>query len=141
MKKLSILFVAVLALGISFVSCSKDDDNEAPGAIEGKWNYSKIQTTAAGINSPEIDYPNTPGCSKDFIELKTGGVANEGTYESAKCELNLDVTTWKKDGNKLTIVGDEVYEIVSVTNTTLKLKYSYTESGQTFAFTIILVRA
>jgi hypothetical protein len=141
MKKLSVLFVAVLALGISFVSCSKDDDNEAAGAIEGKWNYSKIQTTAAGQTSPEIDYPNTPGCNKDYIELKTGGVANGGTYEGTKCELDLDVTTWKKDGNKLTIVGDEVYEIVSVTNTTLKLKYSYTEAGQTFSFTIILLRA
>jgi hypothetical protein len=141
MKKLSILFVAVLALGISFVSCSKDDDNETSGSIEGKWNHSKVQSTIDGKVLPETDYENEPGCNKDFLELKTDGVSKSGFYEGKDCTLDLDVSTWKKDGNKLTIVGDEVYEIVSVTNTTLKLKWDYKESGVVYSMVFTLLRA
>jgi hypothetical protein len=141
MKKLSVLFVAIMALGMSFTSCSKDDDETTSASIEGKWNYSKVQTTLAGQAIPEQDYPSTPGCSKDYLEFKADGVANLGYYEDSACKLDLETTKWTKDGNKLTIVSDEVYEIVSITNTILKIKYTYSEGGVSYSVTLTLVRA
>ncbi|WP_268845978.1 lipocalin family protein [Flavobacterium aestivum] len=142
MKKLSVLFVSVLALGMSFVSCSKDDDKEA--SIEGKWNYSTAAITTNGIEVPFNDYiDNQANCAKDYLELKTAGVANSGEY-SSDCKLTVDTGTWKKDGNKLTVVSDgesTSFEVVSVTDSTLKLKVSYSEGGVALTVIVTLVKA
>jgi hypothetical protein len=136
MKKLSILFLSVLALGMAVVSCSSDDDNKAEASIEGKWNLSKMSYTAQGVTSPETDnWDNTPGCTKNYLEIKTGGVAVYGEYEGTDCTLSTETGTWSKDGNKITIkFGDdtEVFELISVTDSGLTLRYTFTESGQSF---------
>ncbi|TRX37366.1 lipocalin family protein [Flavobacterium sp. ZT3R18] len=135
MKKLSILFVSVLALGMSFVSCSKDDDT-AEASIEGKWNLSKMSMTANGVTSKEEDNPeNTVGCTKNYLEIKTGGVVVYGDYEGSACTLSKETGTWSKEGNKITIklgTDTDIYEIVSVTDSGLTLRYTLTLSGQSF---------
>jgi hypothetical protein len=135
MKKLSILFVSVLALGLSLVSCSKDDD-KAEASIEGKWNLSKMSITANGVTSPEKDNSeNTVGCTKNYLEIKTGGIAVYGAYEGSDCALSKETGTWSKEGNKITIklgTDTDIYEIVSVTDSGLTLRYTLTESGLSF---------
>ena len=128
MSKLSVLFVAALALGMSFASCNKDDDN-ASAAIEGKWYFSKFAYTIGTTAIPETDYPNACSSKKDFIELKTGAVSIEGFYNSG-CVLDQSTSTWSKSGNTLVLDG-ESFEILSLTDTTIKVKQSYTEEGET----------
>ena len=131
MKKLSVLFVAVLALGMSFVSCDKDDDN---AGIEGKWYFSKIATTVGTVVTPEIDFDHSCNTKKDFIEFKTGGVAIGGYYDS-ECVLDQNTLTWSKSGNTL-VIDNENVEILTLTNSTLKLKSLYTDLDET-GFTVI----
>jgi hypothetical protein len=144
MKKLSILFLSVLALGMTVVSCSKDDDNEAAASIEGKWNVSKMSITGLGLPAQEIDNPeNAPGCNKNYLEIKTGGVAIEGTYEGTACKLSTVTGTWVKDGNKITIklgADTEVFDVVSVTSSGMTLGTTYTESGITMTVNTIFTR-
>lgn len=144
MKKLSVLFVSVLALGMSFVSCSKDDDNEVAASVEGKWNYTSAAIVANGLEVPFNDFiENQASCAKDYIELKTAGVANSGEYDS-DCKLTVETGTWTKKDNTLTIVSDGEsvpYEVVSVTNSTMKLKISYNEGGIALTVVVTLAKA
>ena len=144
MKKLSILFVAILALGMSFTSCSKDDDETTSAPIEGKWNLSKMSYTEKGVTSPETDnWNNTVGCTKNYLEIKTGGIAVYGAYDGSDCALSTETGTWSKDGNKITIkygTDIEVYELISVTNSGLTLRYTFTESGQSFTINDIYTK-
>lgn len=121
MKKLSILFVSVLALGMSFVSCSKDD---AEASVEGKWNYTSAVRIVDGNEVPLDDFINNEvGCAKNYIELKTAGVANFGKYNS-DCKLTLETGSWSKKENTLTITRNGVSrstDIVSVTDSTMRI--------------------
>ncbi len=141
MKKLSILFVSVLALGLSFTSCSKDDDNNSTSAsVEGKWSFSKESVEFPGQPAIENDYDSeNPTCGKDFVEFKANGVANFGYY-SSDCKVVNEPTTWKQDGNKLTI-DDETAEIVSNSGSVLKIKSTYTEDNKTITIVTTLVKA
>lgn len=134
MRKVSILFVSALALSMAFTSCSNDDDSppSAPPSVEGKWNFSKISETVNGVTSPEVDYDHEPGCIKDYIELKAGGVFNEASYSGSNCALDLSTGTWSKSGNIITITLGGVVasgEVVSVSSSVLKVKFS--ETGTT----------
>lgn len=144
MKKLSILFLSVLTLGMAVVSCSKDDDNESSASIEGKWNVSKMSIASPGMPTQEIDNPeNAPGCNKNYLEIKTGGVAVEGTYEGTACTLSTETGTWSKDGNKVTFKfgsDTEVFDVVSVTSSSMTLGITYTESGITITANTIFTR-
>jgi hypothetical protein len=143
MKKLSVLFLSVLALGMSVVSCSSDDD-KAEASIEGKWNLSKMSYTVKEVTSPEMDnLDNTPGCTKNYLEIKTGGIAVSGAYEGSDCTLSKETGTWSRDGNKITTKFDGdtvVYELISVTDSGLTLRYTFTESGQSFTINDIYTK-
>lgn len=143
MKKLSILFLSVLALGMAVVSCSSDDD-KAEASIEGKWNVSKMSISSPGIPTQEIDNPeNAPGCNKNYVEIKTGGVVVDGFYEGTACTLSTDTGTWSKNGNKVTFKygsETEVFDVVSVTNSSMTLGTTYTESGITMTVNTIFTK-
>lgn len=135
MKKLSFLFLSALALGMSFTSCSKDDDS-TPGSVVGKWNYSKTSTSINGqLVAPEADYDgNEAGCNKDYVEILESGVYNEVDFDGVDCDQDLDAGTWVKNGATLTVTSNgetDVMTVVSVSSTVLKMKFSYTEQGIT----------
>jgi hypothetical protein len=133
MKKLSFLFVAVLALGISFVSCSKDDDNET--SIEGKWtetNYS--YSTDGGKTFKNEVAQNEPGCSKDYIEFASGNIFNSVSYETNKCVEYKTKGTWSKNGSTITVTNDgepDTATIEELNNSTLKIKSTSSETDPT----------
>ena len=145
MKKLNILFVFVLFLGLNFTSCSSsDNDSSSSSSIVGKWNFSKTQSTMGGVTTPEEDYEHTPNCSKDYVEFKTGGVCNAGTYQGSTCILDIDPATWALSGSTITITdGTDVstIELVSVTSSALKLKQTETFSGQTVIIILTFTKA
>jgi hypothetical protein len=146
MKKIITLLIVTLSLGMISISCSNDEsNNSSTSSVVGKWNFSKMSTVINGIASPEIDYDdNEVGCPKDYLELKDGGVYNEGDYYDSACTLDLSTGTWVKNGNTLSITSNgETFsvEVVSVTSTELKLKVSQTDNGITFIINVTLIKA
>jgi hypothetical protein len=127
MKKLSILFVSVLALGMSFVSCSKDDKDPS---IEGKWTATDIKFSIdGGITYKNEEPDNTPGCSKDFTEFASKGVVNFVGYLD-KCVEDKTSGTWSQAGSTLTVKSEgdtETINVDSLTDSTLVLKYTETD--------------
>ena len=129
----------------AFSSCSDDSDSPEPATIVGKWNYSKMSTTVNGVTSPEVDWDgNEPGCPKDYVEFKTGGVLSEGDYLGSNCELNTFVGTWSQNGSTITITEGPISltaELVSVTSTMLKFKASESNNGVSIVVNITFTKA
>ena len=135
MKKFKQLALLFLAVSVTLVSCNKDDDEAA--ALEGKWEYSKEGSI---INGQEllIDYQHTSGCNKDYSEIIAGGILKDVYYESngaGGCDEFIDTLNWSRNGNTIT-VSDSGFsttgEIVELTNTTLKTKYTDPDDGSIF---------
>jgi hypothetical protein len=107
-----------------FVSCSKDGDGGTSGNVVGKWAIIK----ASGIeNGQEVgleDWVNQP-CGKDFIEFIDGGQFKQASYSNNNCSTPPATGTWAKVGNTIKISGGStaVYEVVSVTSNSLKMKF------------------
>jgi len=126
MKKLSILFVSVLTLGLAVVSCSSDDDNNA--SIEGKWTPVKMGSI---VNGKEllVAIPKEGNCDSDITEYTADGKFNELSYEfyDNKCTASNDKGTWSLKDKILTTKYDDdtdVYteEVLELTQSSLKLK-------------------
>ncbi|ESU28662.1 hypothetical protein FLJC2902T_12530 [Flavobacterium limnosediminis JC2902] len=130
MKKITLLFVSALALGMVFTSCNKDDDSSSSSSasIEGKWKYSK---EGAIVSGQEVltDYLNeAPQCGNDYIEILAGGTAKDVYYyNDGGCLSDVGTGTWSKSGNIMTVTFDGVAEnaeILTLDSTTLKVKYT-----------------
>ena len=143
MKKISILFISLLAL--TFSSCSDDNDSSLATTIDGKWNFNKMSVTVNNVTSPELDYEgNEPGCMKDYIEFVEGGILKEGDYSGSNCVLNTSSGTWSKSGNTITITSDGItipVEVVNLTSSILIVKYSETEDGLTLIVNMSFTKA
>jgi hypothetical protein len=123
MKKLSVLFVSLVAL-MSVVSCSKDDDNDSSTSIEGKWELVKEGETEATLETVD-----NGSCGGDMYEvLGNGTITSSGFYtnEESACTAFSSSAKWKKQGNMFIVTdGEEIIiaaEILEVNATTLKLK-------------------
>jgi hypothetical protein len=142
MKKLSILFVCVLALGMSFVSCSKDDAKKE-ASVEGKWNFESAALVKDKVEAPYNDFlDNQAGCTKNYLEFKTAGVVSSGKYSSG-CKLTVETGSWSKKDNTLTITSNGIaipYEVVSVTDSAMRLKITYNEGGIKLDVIVTFVR-
>jgi Lipocalin-like domain len=125
MKNLKIILAITLVAIIA--SCSKSDDNNATsGNIVGKWSIDKA---GALDNGAEVDVApfigNITGCQKDYQEFLADGTYKLGDYTNAACNLSVATGTWTKEGNTIKISGGQfaTYEIESLTETTMKLKF------------------
>ena len=145
MKKLIILFVFALVTGLNFTSCSSDNESSSSSSIVGKWNFSKFSITSSGVTSPEEDYDdNEAGCPKDYFEFKNGGVFNNASYSGSTCVIDLSSGTWVQSGNTVTLTIDNeviIFQVVSVTSSTLKVKTTETDSGVTYTINITFTKA
>lgn len=125
MKKLILLFVACVSL-TSIISCSNDDDNSSASLL-GKWEYSKEGFGANGIEEL-TDYEHTPGCNKDYVEITANQVSDYSYFDSGTgCTEDVYITPYTRNGNSITVgtgADTSTGTIVSLTNTTLKVKYS-----------------
>lgn len=134
MKKLSIIFVSILTLGLTTVSCSSDDDKDN-GSLEGKWEVTEQGVIFNGIEKLEA-YDNEGGCEIPSMTYSTDGkfVDTTSDYWDSKCSTYTEEGTWKKDGNTITLKysDEEVkYEVIELTSSTLKIKFTYSEGGVT----------
>ncbi len=136
MKNLKITFATIL-ISIVF-ACSKSDENSNSGSLVGKW---EIVNAGAIENGQEIDIGpfemNAAGCSKNYIEFTQEKVFNLGSYTNPNCVLSVATGVYVQDGKKIKI-GDgtlQVYEIESITNTDLKLKFKNSASMPDFTDT------
>ncbi|PKB16233.1 lipocalin family protein [Flavobacterium sp. 5] len=126
MKKLTVLFLSLVAL-VSVVSCNKDDDNNSStdASIEGKWQLTQ-QGDSDKTLAPAV---NEGGCATESLEIKTGGTFTVTWFEyfEQKCTQDNGAGTWEKKDNVLTIKEDgetTVLQILEISNTSLKLKGS-----------------
>jgi hypothetical protein len=127
MKRLSILFLSVMTLGLSISGCSNDDENNA--SIEGKWELAKVGTVVSG-KELLIDIPTFPNkCGKDYLDFVKGGVLNDYSFsdsDSEDCTKPVETAVWTVSAKKLNIkynIGSNAdYEILELSNSTLKIK-------------------
>lgn len=141
MKRLSILFLSVMALGLSVSSCSNDDDNE--GTIEGTW---ALTEAGGNLGGQEFLVPveNEGGCETQVFVFAADATFTEtaSEFNGESCDSYEDSGKWSKDGNKLNLTYGsnteaDVYVISELSGSTLKLTQTYSELGTTI--TSILV--
>jgi Lipocalin-like domain len=119
--------ISILVIIIALTSCSKSDDNNSTSSnIVGKWSIDKA---GAIENGAEVDVAafdgNFAGCQKDYTEFLADGTHKLGDYTNAACNLSAATGTWTKEGNTIKISGGQfaTYEMVTITATTMKLKF------------------
>ena len=137
MKKLSIMLVAFVTLGLS--SCSSDDnsnDNNTTASLVGKWEFSQKGYIVDNIETLQ-PYSHTTGCGKDYIEFKSNNTFEDLWYENSGtgCISESENGTWSQSGTTITTIylggSPETIEVVTLDATTLKVKDTYLEDGQT----------
>jgi hypothetical protein len=128
MKNLFVLLLSIVSL--SSISCSKDNTStpttiETPTPkIEGKWFYIKQGKIENGQEVLQDFTDNQAGCSKNYKTFNSDGTGTDVTFKSS-CEVNsTENYTWKKENNILTLGGSFVIEILKLTDTELKVKYT-----------------
>ena len=142
MKKLSILLLSALALGITTTSCTKDDDNKSASAsIVGKWTINSYTITNSTGTSEVRSYDPDPTCTdKSFYDLKTGNTMNEhsvGDDSNNPCTAADYAGTYTFNNNILNITqpGSSLnYTVVSMTST--KMITSKVAGGETYTYTL-----
>ncbi|MDO7885897.1 lipocalin family protein [Hymenobacter cheonanensis] len=144
MKKLSLLFLAALALG----SCKKNDDNSPSSASKTdlltakSWRIS-AQTYSVAVNSgtPTVsdEYASSPACERDnFLKFNTNKslTADEGATKCSPSDPQTQSGSWDLTTNdtKLTLADPSQggipipFDIVDLSATTLHLRYAATVS-------------
>lgn len=145
MKKLSILFLSVLTIGLISASCSSNDDNgnndnsDKEALIVGNWELTKQGNILNGV---QLLLPITKegGCNNDVITYLENEKYTElqYEYENSKCKTYNNDGTWSKTDKILTskdILGNiTTYEILELSNTTLRLKR--TKGNETSMYTL-----
>jgi hypothetical protein len=127
MKKISVLFLSVVAMATTLVSCNKD---EAAPSIVAKWQFSTMegtygtQTFAAG--TPEALWSDT-SCttSTAYWKFDQGTALHYVVYQSSNnCEEQTVSVTYSVDSKNTTLSvttpnGTVQYPIVKLTATEL----------------------
>jgi hypothetical protein len=123
MKKLSILFLSVLALGTTLTSCTKD---ESPASIVGKWQFNTMdgsagtQTFAAGTK--ESLWSDGSCTTASYWQFDNGTGLHYGYYDpSNDCALSTQDVAYTIDSKNTTITivtskGNINYPIVKLTD-------------------------
>ncbi|MDR6968902.1 hypothetical protein J2X31_002928 [Flavobacterium arsenatis] len=143
MKKISILLVAFVAL--TFSSCGSDDNGTNTASIIGKWEYSQTGDVIEGVEFLET-YDHTTGCNKDYIEFKSNGTFDDVWYSNGAsgCTSDNDSGTWAQNGVTITTAyGEqdaEEGEILTLNETTLKVRFVDTSEGMTQTYVTVLKR-
>jgi hypothetical protein len=147
MKKVCLLFISVLIFGVLFTSCTKDDSGPVDmNLIGGIWNFNKSTATSSGITIPYSTsyFKNEDGCTKDYVDIQTGGIVKYADY-SLNCVLIEKNGTWTQSGNTITInvTGSSVngtFNVASLTASELILKIDGTYAGKTGTFNLYFTR-
>lgn len=127
MTNLKNAYIALSIFIFGLTSCSSDGSSQEQAAsIVGKWQYTKTGTIT---NNEEVlnDYPHTPGCTKDYIEILSPNIVKSHEFDNPDCDETIKTGTWSRSNNTLVVTyPDEPNtngEILELTSTTLKVKF------------------
>jgi hypothetical protein len=123
MKTKRILLAILFSVGLFATSCSNDDnEGETLIPLEGKWEITKVGTTASGVETLVDPPQNESGCSKDYLNLKIDNTATVGNYDStiSECALTTNSGIYSRSHNNLTVSIDGVTTTQDIVNLTLK---------------------
>lgn len=144
MKKI-ILASALAFAGLGFVACDSDDNTGGEQSLMvGTWEATEFTYTMPDGNSHTWDFDNPifkQGCATDYLTLSRNNNASlkENNKEGEDC---VDVTTtgtWNEE--TVTIEGEEQSRtVIDVTETTLKLEYSYSFMGMVTDITVTYIK-
>ena len=141
MKKLNILFLLVVALGVA-IGCSKDDKADT-SPLQGKWVYDTYTyTDSEGTTVPQLAYE--PACpDKKYFEFKSAGVlefgiANPSTQAVNPCKFYKYTGSWKlKDSTLSTTVEGDTKDLVLISVTATDLVFKYPQpNDEYYTFTL-----
>lgn len=140
MKRILILCLGLLTIGLTSTSCS-DDENTS---IEGKWVFDQTGLLINGQESLE-PYEHEVGCEKDYWEFKSGGILNDGSYynDGTNCETEIVTGTYAQSDSNLLISLDgesDVATIITLNSSTLKLKVTLIDNGQPIDYITVFKR-
>ncbi len=93
MKSIATIFISMLALGMTFISCDGNDypipikipiatsDTQPPATIiEVVWLYDKTSKTVDGITSPEVYFDNSLCGTSNNIQISASGIIKTEIY-------------------------------------------------------------
>lgn len=128
-------------LSISFLilqSCSSDnsDGNASTPQLVGKWEVFQVATYPPGTvitdSTPLINYQFDCPTLKDYCQFGSQGSLKQVSYNNSCTETN-DIGTYTKTDNIINLYQNNVYkgywEILSLTSSTLKIKYPTPQTG------------
>jgi hypothetical protein len=135
MKKL------IYLLSIAFLilqSCSSDnsDGNASTPQLVGKWEVFQVASYPPGTvitdSTPLINYQFDCPTLKDYCQFGSQGSLKQVSYNNSCTETN-DIGTYTKTDNIINLYQNNVYEgyweILSLTSSTLKIKYPTPQTG------------
>jgi hypothetical protein len=140
MKKINIVFIAIIALFIT--SCDENDANLVPrNYFVGTWEASQIGSLNAIGKVIYTDYENAGDCTIDNIIFNDNFTytANDYEFEDGACTTSSINGTYTLNGNNLVLKHIDEFEEVEVietrriTNFTfneLELNYTDSETNQ-----------
>lgn len=128
-------------LSITFLilqSCSSDnsDGNASTPQLVGKWEVFQVASYPPGtvitdstpLNNYQFDCPTL----KDYCQFGSQGSLKQVSYNNSCTETN-DIGTYTKTDNIINLYQNNVYEgyweILSLTSSTLKIKYPTPQTG------------
>ena len=140
MKKLALLFVAVLAVGVT--SCSKDDD-AAQASLVGTWEYSKEGAIIQGQEVLTNYGSHAAGCTKDYTAITAISIVDHN-FDGSDCVEEIYTESYTRNGNTISITENGVVRLLTILqldNTTLKVKGpEYTEGSVTYSDVTVFTR-
>lgn len=131
MKKLGILLFFLITIGLTFLSCSNDDNNNVSNAsIFGKWEFSQHGIGPVG---KEIftDRVNTTECGNDYMEFLSDETYKVVLFrkDNGQCSTSEDNGKYTKIGSTLSLKKGNIEnlepansEIIALNKTTLKIR-------------------
>ncbi len=120
MKK--VMFLFVLALGVMFNSCSKDDDSDN-GSLIGKW-----ELTSASVDGKEQEDIRF-GCSKKSYVRFTDKEMTWFMIVGENCDAENFVAEYIIKADMITFEGEAKYLKYSVSGNKLKLTFPNFDGG------------
>lgn len=146
MKKISLLLLAVVALG----ACKKDDSNPTPSASKTdlltakNWRISSQSSTTvtSGKSTTTDEYASSPACERDdFTKFSANKmlVVDEGATKCNTSDPQTQSGSWdfNSDQTKLNLSSPTYggllipLDIIELSSTTLHLRYTDTSSSGT----------
>lgn len=135
-KKINLiwLFSLLMMVQVGFVSCNKDDDDDAVStadlktSIIGVW---KEMSEVWYIDGKEVDDTEYEYSDDDYTveEFKSDGTYVESEYINGKVDTSEEYHgTWKLEGDMLTQDGDYTVQ-VTIKGNTLKTTEEWSDTG------------